>query len=65
MNVATKIIGMFEALKVEDVQALPPAQRERFSFLCSRWCALARTHPARETKTGGVLADLKNGDRVP
>jgi diphthamide synthase subunit DPH2 len=61
MPVADKIAALMESLRQEDVEAMAPARRERFAFLCSRWANVARVRP--EPKSG-VLASLKSGERA-
>jgi hypothetical protein len=61
MRVIDKVSALLEQLKQEDVEAMAPARRERFAFLCSRWANVARV---RETPKEGVLASLKDGDRA-
>jgi hypothetical protein len=60
MAAAAKIAALMEQLTAADVQNMPPAERERFAFLCARFCSIARTRPEPE-RTAGVLMDLRGG----
>ena len=44
----------------EEVDALPPAKRERFAALCQHWADFAKLRPAIEPKAG-ILVQLKGG----
>ena len=59
MPLARHVAALLEALRREDFEALPPAERERFAHQCERCADLARRR-ANEPKEG-VLADLKSG----
>jgi hypothetical protein len=45
-----------------DAEAMAPARRERFAFLCSRWANVARVRETAPPKSG-VLARLGDGER--
>jgi hypothetical protein len=62
MPVADKIAALMESLRQEDIDAMPPARRERFAFLLSRWANVARVRP--EPPKEGVLARLSAGERA-
>jgi hypothetical protein len=57
MLVAGKITALFAALTREEVDAMPPAQRERFGELCQHWAEFAKLRP--EAPKSGVLIDLQ------
>lgn len=59
MPVADKIAALFEALRREDVDAMPPIQRERFAQLLEHWAHFARIRPP--APKAGVLVDLRGG----
>jgi hypothetical protein len=68
MTVAHKISALLEGLTMSDVQAMAPAERERFAALCCHWWRLAEPpahHPAdgRQHRESGVLKDLRQGHR--
>jgi hypothetical protein len=62
MPVAEKIAALMEQLTQAEVEAMAPAMRERFAFLCSRWANVARVRHQDGPKAG-VLADLRRGLR--
>jgi hypothetical protein len=43
MSVAGKIAALFAALTQDDLDAMPPAERRRFSDLCSHWIGSPRS----------------------
>jgi hypothetical protein len=61
MSVAGKIAALFAALTRDELDAMPPAERQRFSDLCRHWHQLAEKPPP-QNKTG-VLVLLRRGDR--
>jgi hypothetical protein len=63
MAVADKIAALFETLTQADIEAMAPAERERFAFLCSRFAKLATVQPTTAPKASGVLADVRDGRR--
>ena len=65
MAVADKIIALFEALRVEQVQNLRPEYRRRFAALCRHWADIAEPPPrsAPGTFPTGILGDLRSGNR--
>jgi hypothetical protein len=62
MSIAGKIAALFAALTQDDLDAMPPAERRRFSDLCSHWHRLAEKSPPPQPKSG-VLVLLRRGDR--
>jgi hypothetical protein len=63
MPAADTITALFEQLKREEVDAMPPAKRERFAALCEHWAQFARLRPANAPKAG-VLVELRKGRRA-
>ena len=57
MPAVEKIAALFQQLTREDVDALPPVQRERFAQLCEHWANFARLRLG--APRSGVLADLR------
>src|ERR1700752_46174 len=60
MPIAEKIAALFQALTREEVDAMSPAQRERFGQLCEHWANFSKLRPSIEPKAG-VLVQLKGG----
>jgi hypothetical protein len=66
MSVAHKAAALLEGLTTADVEAMSPAERERFAALCKHWWRKAEPpahHPADGRPRSGVLASLKDGQR--
>jgi hypothetical protein len=61
MSVASKITALFAALTREEVDALPPVQRERFTALCQHWADFARLRPT--APKAGELVELQGRRR--
>jgi hypothetical protein len=63
--ITDRITALIETLRLEDIDAMPPAKRERFAQLCSHWGAIAATRAVRrqQERSAGVLADLRRGQR--
>jgi hypothetical protein len=57
IGLADRIAALFAALTREEVDALPPAHRERFAALCEHWANFARLRP--DGPKSGVLVDLQ------
>jgi hypothetical protein len=57
MPAADTITALFEQLKREDVDAMPPAKRERFAQLCRHWADFASIRP--KAPKSGVLVELQ------
>lgn len=55
MSVITNAIALLNALRPEDIQALPPFERRRFSDLLNYWARIADKPDAPKS---GVLGDL-------
>jgi hypothetical protein len=53
--VAEKIAALFVALTREEVDAMPPVQRERFAQACRHWAEFAERRPEPERKTGVLV----------
>jgi hypothetical protein len=63
MPAAAKIAALMEQLTQADVEAMKPAERQRFAFLCSRFAKLASSAGQKEHPASGVLARLREGER--
>jgi hypothetical protein len=61
MSLPTKIAALFAALRQEDVDALPPAERRRFADTLRYWAE--RSEAKAKRAQSGVLARLKRGER--
>lgn len=61
MPVADKIAALFVALTREEVDAMPPAQRERFAQLCEHWANFAKLRPQSSPGKAGILVELRGG----
>jgi hypothetical protein len=61
MRVADKIAALFAALTHQEVDEMPPIQRERFAQLCEHWAHFARLRP--DTGKCGVSAELRRRRR--
>ena len=57
MPIVDKVIALLGVLSPQDIQAMPPAQRQRFVNLCRRLAEVAET-PAKAVPKSGVLYDL-------
>jgi hypothetical protein len=62
MPVIDKIVALFDAIDVVEIEAMPPAQRQRFAQRCRHLAALAERGQKPEPKSG-VLGKLKDGER--
>jgi hypothetical protein len=68
MTVAHKVSALLEGLTTSDIEAMTPAERERFARQLFHWWQLVEPpahHPADGRRQGGsgVLADLRRGVR--
>jgi hypothetical protein len=61
MPAVEKIAALFQQLTREDVDALPPTQRERFAQLCLHWGNFAKLRP--DAAKSGVLVELQGRRR--
>jgi hypothetical protein len=57
-----RIVALFEALTIPDVEAAPPAHRRRFAQHARYWAEIADPQKP-PTPKAGILADLKDGKR--
>jgi hypothetical protein len=64
MSIVAQIEALFQALTKEELDALPPAIRRRFSLACQHWHEQSEASGRRVQEQGGVLALLKRGDRA-
>jgi hypothetical protein len=62
MSVAEKAAALLEAITPTELDALPPAARQRFAALCLRIAELAE--PRADAPKAGVLSDLRRGARA-
>jgi hypothetical protein len=60
MTLATKVAALLTMVRTQDMEELPPAERQRLAALCRHVAELAEP-PA--PVTSGVLYDLKSGRR--
>lgn len=60
MTIAAKVAALLTEIRRQDVEELPPAERQRFAGLCRYVAALAE--PPSPSKSG-VLCELKAGRR--
>ena len=63
MSVISKLDALLEALTQEEIDALPPARRQRLGALLAYWGN--RCDPPKDEAKAGVLAVLKDGERAP
>jgi hypothetical protein len=61
LTTATKVAALLDAIRTQDVAALPPMERRRFADLCRRVARLAE--PESTPAKAGVLYDLRVGRR--
>lgn len=59
-----KVMGLFEVVTREEVERMAPTTRLKFAQLCRHWAAVAEQPPAKAaSRTPGILADLRGGER--
>jgi hypothetical protein len=61
IEVIAKLDALLNALRQDDIDALPPARRERLGQLLTYWGS--RCNPPKEEPKAGVLCDLSRGER--
>jgi hypothetical protein len=61
MSVIDKLAALLEGLTQTDIEALPPAHRQRLGALLTYWGN--RCNPPKDEPKSGVLSDLHRGDR--
>jgi hypothetical protein len=59
MSLANKIAALLTGLTRNQVEAMPPVERQQLADQCRRITALADPHPDGATFKAGVLADLQ------
>jgi hypothetical protein len=59
MPITDKVAALLTGLTREEVDAMPPARRERFAQLLQHWADFARIRP--QPPKSGVLLELKRG----
>jgi hypothetical protein len=63
MSIASKITALLhEAMSLAELDAMRPAERQRFAALCHHWWQLAEKRQPKPKS--GVLGDLQNGQRA-
>jgi hypothetical protein len=60
MTLATKVAALLAMVRRQDLEELPPAERQRLAALCRHVAEFAEPPPPRSS---GVLYDLKTGRR--
>jgi hypothetical protein len=63
MSIATKVAALLVAVRRQDVEELPPAERQRLANLCRYVASLAEPLAGGPTRTG-VLYEMKAGRRA-
>jgi hypothetical protein len=63
MSLADKVTALLTGLTPNQVQAMPPVERQHLAEQCRRIAALAEPRPEGATIKGGVLADLQDRRR--
>jgi hypothetical protein len=61
--VAARIAALLDGLTPAQPDLLPPVERRRFAVLCRRWHELADRAAGSAALKGGVLCDLRDGQR--
>jgi hypothetical protein len=59
MPLASHVAALLHALRSEDFETLPPAERRRFADLARRVAELAE--PRAELPKGGFFAEMRDG----
>jgi hypothetical protein len=59
--IATKLAALLDALTQADIEALPPARRERLGQLLKHWGA--RCDPPKDERKAGAISDPRRGER--
>jgi hypothetical protein len=59
VNLTAKIVALVDSLTDADIESLRPAERRRLAASCRHVAAVAE----RAEQKGGVLADLRRGQR--
>jgi len=65
MSIVEKVTALLYALRREDIERLPPAERRRLAYICLHVAGIAEpaSRPSTPARTAGVLAALDNGER--
>jgi hypothetical protein len=63
VTVAARIAALLDGLTVAQLNLLPPVDRRRFADLCRQWHELADRPSRSPAPKGGVLSDLRAGQR--
>jgi hypothetical protein len=59
MSLATKVTALLTGLTRNQVEAMPPVERQQLADQCRRITALADPQPQGASVRAGVLADLQ------
>jgi hypothetical protein len=62
MPLAVHVADLLERLGRQEVEEMPPVERQRFADLCRHWADVA-DRPANTRPPAGVLFDLSTGAR--
>lgn len=63
MSIATKVAALLVAVRRQDVERLPPAERERLASLCRYVAAMAEPQAGAHQRSA-VICDFKSGRRA-
>ena len=61
IDTASKLLALLDSLSQEEIDALPPAHRQRLGALLTYWGN--RCDPPKQEPKAGVLCDLRRGER--
>ena len=61
IDTTSKLLALLDSLSQEDIDALPPAHRQRLGALLTYWGN--RCDPPKDEPKIGVLSDLSRGER--
>lgn len=64
MSVAERIHALMGALTIDDVEALPPAQRRKLAAEMRYWAGIADPQKRAQTKLG-IISELNRYGRHP
>lgn len=63
MSLANKVTALLTGLTRNQVEAMPPVERQQLADQCRRIASLAEPRPEGATVKAGVLADLQTRKR--
>jgi hypothetical protein len=61
LDITTKLSALLDAMTQADIDALPPARRERLGQLLRHWAD--RCDPPKDERKAGAISDLRRGER--